>query len=88
MVACGGKKAKDVRSGFTGPELRPLLYPLTTCSAPLRPGKVHSAEGWEEVLKPFIARYADRHLMRFFRGDAAESCAVMVCRALQSGFGR
>ena len=37
----------------------------------LRPGNVHSADGWEEVLKPVMARYADRHLMRFFRGDAA-----------------
>ncbi|SDE73452.1 Transposase DDE domain group 1 [Ruegeria marina] len=37
----------------------------------LRPGNVHSAEGWEEVLKPVIARYAGRHLMRFFRADAA-----------------
>ncbi len=37
----------------------------------LRPGNVHSADGWEAVLKPVIARYTDRHLMRFFRGDAA-----------------
>jgi hypothetical protein len=37
----------------------------------LRLGNVHSADGWEEVLKPVIARYADRHLMRFFRADAA-----------------
>jgi hypothetical protein len=37
----------------------------------LRPGNVHSADGWEVVLKPVIARYADRHLMRFFQGDAA-----------------
>jgi hypothetical protein len=37
----------------------------------LRPGNVHSADGWEEVLKPVIARYSDRHLMRFFRADAA-----------------
>lgn len=37
----------------------------------LRAGNVHSADGWEEVLKPVIARSADRHLMRFFRGDAA-----------------
>ncbi len=37
----------------------------------LRPGNVHSADGGEAVLKPVIARYADRHLMRFFRGDAA-----------------
>ncbi|SDZ61428.1 Transposase DDE domain group 1 [Jannaschia faecimaris] len=37
----------------------------------LRPGNVHSADGWEAVLKPVIARYADRNLMRFFRADAA-----------------
>ena len=37
----------------------------------LRPGNVHSADGWEAVLKPVIARYADRPLMRFFRADAA-----------------
>jgi hypothetical protein len=37
----------------------------------LRPGNVHSADGWEAVLKPVIARSADRHLMRFFRADAA-----------------
>jgi hypothetical protein len=37
----------------------------------LRPGNVHSANGWEVVLKPVIAPDADRHLMRFFRGDAA-----------------
>lgn len=37
----------------------------------LRPGNVHSADGWELILNPVIARYADRHLMRFFRADAA-----------------
>ena len=37
----------------------------------LRPGNVHSADGWKDVLKSAMARYADRHLMRFFRGDAA-----------------
>jgi hypothetical protein len=37
----------------------------------LRPGNVHSADGWEAVLKPVIARYANRPLMRFFRADAA-----------------
>jgi hypothetical protein len=34
----------------------------------LRPGNVHSADGWEVVPKPVIARYADRHLMQFFGG--------------------
>ena len=37
----------------------------------MRPGNVHSADGWKDVLKSVMARYADRHLMRFFRGDAA-----------------
>lgn len=37
----------------------------------LRPSNVHSADGWEGVLKPSIARYANRHLMRLFWGDDA-----------------
>ena len=37
----------------------------------LRPGNVHSADDWEAVLKPVIARYAQYDLKRFFRGDAA-----------------
>jgi hypothetical protein len=39
----------------------------------LRPGNDHSAGGWEAVLKPVIARCADRHMIRFFRADAAFS---------------
>ena len=30
--------------------------------------KNDAADGWEAVLKPVIARNADRHLMRFFQG--------------------
>jgi hypothetical protein len=37
----------------------------------LRPGNVHSAEGWREVLEPVIARYRERDLALYFRGDAA-----------------
>jgi hypothetical protein len=37
----------------------------------LRPGNVHSADGWEEVLKPVMARYAGRDILRLFRADAA-----------------
>ena len=37
----------------------------------LRPGNVHSAEGWREVLEPVIARYRERGLDLYFRGDAA-----------------
>ena len=38
----------------------------------LRPGNVHSADGWEEVLGPVMARYADKDILRLFRADAAE----------------
>src|SRR5215207_8484311 len=37
----------------------------------LRPGNVHSAEGWRSVLVPVIARYRGRGLVPYFRGDAA-----------------
>ena len=37
----------------------------------LRPGNVHSADGWREVLEPVIARYRGRMTRRYFRGDAA-----------------
>lgn len=39
--------------------------------AVLRPGNVHSAEGWREALEPVVARYRGRKIGRFFRGDAA-----------------
>jgi hypothetical protein len=37
----------------------------------LRPGNVHSADGWRDVLEPVVARYKDKDLHRYFRGDAA-----------------
>src|SRR3954471_16157982 len=37
----------------------------------LRPGNAHSAEGWRSVLEPVIARYRERGLPLWFRGDAA-----------------
>jgi hypothetical protein len=37
----------------------------------LRPGNVHSADGWEQVLKPIIARYRGTVESIAFRGDAA-----------------
>jgi hypothetical protein len=36
----------------------------------LRPGNVHSADGWRAVLEPIIARYRERGLDLYFRGDA------------------
>jgi hypothetical protein len=37
----------------------------------LRPGNVHSADGWRNVLEPVVKRYRERDLRRYFRGDAA-----------------
>src|SRR3954469_3009580 len=36
----------------------------------LRPGNVHSAEGWREVLEPVIARYRTTMKRRYCRADA------------------
>ena len=36
----------------------------------LRPGNVHSVDGWREVLEPVVSRYRDRKLRRYFRADA------------------
>jgi hypothetical protein len=37
----------------------------------LRPGNVHSAEGWQAVLEPVVARYRGKVKRRYFRADAA-----------------
>src|SRR5687768_6736968 len=36
----------------------------------LRPGNAHSADGWRAMLEPVIARYRERGLTLYFRGDA------------------
>jgi hypothetical protein len=37
----------------------------------LRPGNVHSAEGWRAVLEPVVTRYRGKVKRRYFRADAA-----------------
>ena len=37
----------------------------------LRPGNVHSADGWRDVLEPVVKRYKERKVRLYFRGDAA-----------------
>ena len=37
----------------------------------LRPGNVHSAHSWQEVVEPVVARYRGRFKRRYFRADAA-----------------
>ena len=39
--------------------------------AMLRPGNVHSADNWREVLEPILARYERTGVRRYFRADAA-----------------
>ena len=36
----------------------------------LRPGNVHSADGWDDVLKPVVARYLGKVSRIYFRADA------------------
>jgi len=37
----------------------------------LRPGNVHSADHWEELLSPIVERYENKDVRKYFRGDAA-----------------
>jgi hypothetical protein len=39
--------------------------------AMLRPGHVHSAHDWKELLEPVVARYRDSGLRKYLRADAA-----------------
>jgi len=38
--------------------------------AMLRPGNVHSADRWKEVLEPIVKRYENKKSRKYFRGDA------------------
>lgn len=49
----------------------PVMRQVVGGRCALRSGNVHSADGWEAVLKPVLARYSARPLMRVFRADAA-----------------
>jgi len=52
----------------------------------LRNGNVHSADSWQDVLDPVIARYAKRDLMRFFRADAAYAIPAIYARLEETGY--
>jgi hypothetical protein len=47
------------------------LGDLERCA--LRPGDVHSADGWREVLEPVVSRYRGRVKRLYFRGGLAAS---------------
>lgn len=40
-------------------------------AAKLRPGNVHSADCWRDMLEPIVKRYKEKGLRIYFRGDAA-----------------
>ena len=52
----------------------------------LRPGNVHSADGWEDVLKPVMARYAGRDMLRLFRADAAFALPALYTTLEAEGY--
>ncbi len=57
----------------------------------LRPGNVHSADGWEDVLRPVLARYSSDTrpsiTRRYFRGDAAFAIPTLFDLLEAEGWG-
>src|SRR5919205_448900 len=53
----------------------------------LRPGNVHSADGWRAVLEPVIARYRTRVTRRYFRADAAFASPEVYACLEAEGYG-
>ena len=53
----------------------------------LRPGNVHSAEGWREVLEPVVARYRDAVKRCYFRADAAFAAPEVYAFLEAEGYG-
>ena len=53
----------------------------------LRHGNVHSADNWQDLLGPVIARYAGRKLGgRFLRADAAYASPAIYARLEEAGY--
>src|SRR5262249_29343814 len=61
---------RPLRLHLLSPAVRVQLVwrPRTLCSACR---KVHSADGWDDVLKPVVARYQRKDSRIYFRADAA-----------------
>src|SRR5258707_16611 len=72
VTAVASEMLADTRTGKNG---RPPLFVLNQFGdlerCALRPGNVHSAEGWGDVLKPVVVRYQGKVLRIYFRADAA-----------------
>ena len=61
---------RPLRLHLLSPAVRvqPVWRPRTLCS---RAGNVHSRDGWDDVLKPVVARYQGKVSRIYFRADAA-----------------
>jgi hypothetical protein len=58
----------------------------TWSAASFGPCNVHSADGWEEVLKPVMDRYADKDILRLFRADAAFAISGLYVTLETAGY--
>jgi hypothetical protein len=52
----------------------------------LRPAKVHSADGWRDVMEPVVTRDKERKMRLFFRGNAAFASPEMYEYLEAEGF--
>ena len=69
-----GRKSSPRTTGTSSPSATTRSSSSTrtaTAWPPLRPGNVHSADGWNEVLLPIIDRYRARGQTVVVRADAA-----------------
>src|SRR4030088_2749299 len=72
LSAIAGEMLADARTGKNGRHalvgMLRQFGDLERCS--LRPGNVHSADGWDGVLQPVVARYRGKVSRIYFRADA------------------
>ena len=69
----GEQEGSAYNGHFGGTCFHPLFYfnQFGDCEgALLRPGNVHSADRWEELIEPIVHRYKHKKIRRYFRGDA------------------
>ena len=52
----------------------------------LRPGQVHSADSWRQVLEPVVARYRQRRWAKYLRADGGFACPELYQYLEQEGF--
>jgi hypothetical protein len=86
---CGGQEGPAHNGHFEGVWYHPLFCfnQFGDCEgAMLRPGNVHSAHGWQEVLEAILARYERSGVRRYFRADAAFASPEIYAYLEEHGF--